>query len=85
MLQLTFVHDFLGRSPSTLLEGKVLSHVQHSIEFRDVVHTRLSVLFIKQLIPSQQEEIHAHSFVLEPELRIQYTYTQVKKSERHRF
>ena len=36
-------------------------------------------------LPSQQEKIHVHSFVLEPELEIQYTYTYVKNSERHRF
>ena len=36
-------------------------------------------------IPSQQEKIHAHSFVFEPEFRIQYTYTYMKNSECHRF
>ena len=36
-------------------------------------------------IPSQQEKIHAHSFVLRRELRIQYTYTYVKNSEHLRF
>ena len=36
-------------------------------------------------VPSQQEKIHAHSFVLEPELRIQYTYTYAKHSGCHRF
>ena len=39
----------------------------------------------KNDIPSQEEKIHAHSFVLEPELRIQYTYIYVNNSECHRF
>ena len=33
----------------------------------------------------QQAKIHAHSFVLGPELRIQYMYTYVNNSEHHRF
>ena len=37
------------------------------------------------MVPSQQENIHVHSFVLEPEERSQYTYTYVNNSERHRF
>ena len=37
------------------------------------------------MIPSQQEKTHAHSFVLGPELRIQYTHTCVNNSEHHRF
>ena len=36
-------------------------------------------------VPSQQENIHAHSFVLGPELRIQYTYTYVKNYEHYQF
>ena len=36
-------------------------------------------------LPPQQEKIHAHSFVLGPELWIQYTYTLVQNSENHRF
>ena len=38
-----------------------------------------------ETVPSQQEKIHAHSFVLGPELVIQYIYTYVKNSEHHRF
>ena len=52
-----------------------------------VPQVRSGVLFNDAIwkVPSQQEKIHAHSFVLGPELRIQYTYTYVKHSEHHRF
>ena len=33
------------------------------------------------VVPSQQEKIHARSFVLRPKLRIQYTYAYVNNSE----
>ena len=36
------------------------------------------MIFLGKMLPSQQEKIHAHSFVLGPELRIQYIYTYVK-------
>ena len=36
------------------------------------------------MIPSQQEKIYVHSFVLGPELRTE-SYTYVKHSEHHRF
>ena len=60
---------------------------------RNPIHTSRELFSTRNLpfvtetlkLPSQQERIHAHSFVLGPELRIQYTYTYMKDAEHDRF
>ena len=43
------------------------------------IFTKLTDTYVFMKLPSQQEKIHAHSFVLTLELGIQYTYIYIWK------
>ena len=69
-----------GVSCNTLL-SRIFLTKKHNLARQNITNTRYRPN--QKCLPCQQEKTFAHSFVLGPELLIQYTYTYVKNSEHH--